>query len=212
MKNTLIAVLTFAFATAGFGQEEPSAIKELELKSNTMSASALWSMFGFLHANYGKVINEGKNEYQFMLGTFGYEDSYSGDDAWETGLNDGYMYGFKGATGGKATYRTYRKGNAKGLFYQAQLRMMMLSWGYKSGTNDWKDVNTPIIDPGVYVGYKYVPSFLFKGRLLVEAFAGGVYSIFTPGDGNVTLTSDEGEKQGGDGFGPDFNIYIGFSF
>ncbi len=63
MKNTLIAVLTFAFATAGFGQEEPSAIKELELKSNTMSASALWSMFGFLHANYGKVINEGKNEY-----------------------------------------------------------------------------------------------------------------------------------------------------
>ena len=81
MKNTLMAVLTFTFATASFGQVEPTPAEQQELKLNTMSASALWTMFGFLHANYGKVIKEGKNEYQFMLGTFGYQESYTGDDA-----------------------------------------------------------------------------------------------------------------------------------
>ena len=122
------------------------------------------------------------------------------------------MYGFKGATGMKATYRTYTKGNAKGLFYQAQLRLLMMSWGYRSGNNDWKDVNTSITEPGVVLGYRYVPSFIFNGRLFIEPFVGGYYSMFNPEDGDVTLTDDGGEKQGGNAFEPDFNLYIGFNF
>ena len=211
MKNILIIVLTFVLATVSFGQKETTQTEQPTLKSNTLSASVLWGMFGWIHANYGKVMNDGKNEYQIMLGTFGYEDSYD-EDNWESGLDDGYMYGFKGASGGKATYRTYTKGNAKGLFYQAHLRMMTISWGYKSGNNDWKDVNSTITEPGVVLGYRYVPSFIFNGRLFIEPFVGGYYSMSKLEDGDVTLTDDEGEKQGGNFFEPDFNLYIGFNF
>jgi len=211
MKNILIIVLTFVLATVSFGQEDTTQTEQPTLKSNTLSASVLWGMFGWIHANYGKVMNDGKNEYQIMLGTFGYEDSYD-EDNWESGLDDGYMYGFKGASGGKATYRTYTKGNAKGLFYQAHLRMMTISWGYKSGNNDWKDVNSTITEPGVVLGYRYVPSFIFNGRLFIEPFVGGYYSMSKLEDGDVTLTDDEGEKQGGNVFEPDFNLYIGFNF
>ena len=211
MKNILIIVLTFVLTTVSFGQEDTTQTEQPALKSNTLSASVLWGMFGWIHANYGKVMNDGKNEYQIMLGTFEYEDSYD-EDSWESGLGDGYMYGFKGASGGKATYRTYTKGNAKGLFYQAHLRMMMISWGYKSGNNDWKDVNSTITEPGVVLGYRYVPSFIFNGRLFIEPFVGGYYSMSKLEDGDVTLTSDEGEKQGGNEFEPDFNLFIGFNF
>ena len=212
MKNILIITLSFVLVAVSFGQEDTTQAEQPTLKSNTLSASALWTMFGFLNANYGKVMNNGKNEYQFMLGTFGSEDSYKDEDTWESGLDDGIMYGFKGATGMKATYRTYTKGNAKGLFYQAQFRMMMLSWGYKSGNNDWKDVNSTFTDPGIMLGYRYVPSFIFKERLFIEAYAGGTYSMSNFEDGDVTLTDDEGEKQGGNFFEPDFNLYIGFNF
>ena len=211
MKNILIIVLTFVLATVSFGQEDTTQTEQPALKSNTLSASVLWGMFGWIHANYGKVMNDGKNEYQIMLGTFEYEDSYD-EDSWESGLDDGYMYGFKGASGGKATYRTYTKGNAKGLFYQAHLRMMMISWGYKSGNNDWKDVNSTITEPGVVLGYRYVPNFIFNGRLFIEPFVGGYYSMSKLEDGDVTLTDEEGEKQSGDGFEGDFNLYIGFYF
>ena len=212
MKHILIMTLAFVLATVSFGQEDTTLTEQPVLKVNTLSTSVLWSMFGFLYANYGKVMDDGKNEYQIMLGTFGYEDSYTDEDSWESGLDDGYMYGFKGATGMKATYRTYTKGNAKGLFYQAQLRLLMMSWGYRSGNNDWKDVNTSITEPGVVLGYRYVPSFIFNGRLFIEPFVGGYYSMFKPEDGDVTLTDDEGEKQGGNAFEPDFNLYIGFNF
>jgi len=212
MKHILIMTLAFVLATVSFGQEDTTLTEQPVLKVNTLSTSVLYSMFGFLHANYGKVMDDGKNEYQIMLGTFGYEDSYTDEDSWESGLGDGIMYGFKGATGMKATYRTYTKGNAKGLFYQAQFRMMMLSWGYKSGNNDWKDVNSTFTDPGIMFGYRYVPSFIFKGRLFIESLVGGTYSMSNFEDGDVTLTDDEGEKQGGNVFEPDFNLYIGFNF
>ena len=211
IKNILIITLAFVLAAISFGQEDITQTEQLTLKSNTLSTSALWAMGGFLNANYGKVMNDGKNEYQIMLGTFGYEDSYD-EDNWESGLDDGYMYGFKGASGGKATYRTYTKGNAKGLFYQAHLRMMTISWGYKSSNNDWKDVNSTITEPGVVLGYRYVPSFIFNGRLFIEPFVGGYYSMSKLEDGDVTLTDDEGEKQSGNGFEGDFNLYIGFYF
>ncbi|MEE2876899.1 MAG: hypothetical protein VX822_03880 [Candidatus Neomarinimicrobiota bacterium] len=81
---------------------------------------------------------------------------------------------------------------------------------------DWNDVNTAMAHPGVYPGYKYLPSFVFKGRVFIEAFAGGFYDTFNPVASNeyseVTLRDEEGEKQSGEGFAPDFNVYIGFSF
>jgi len=98
------------------------------------------------------------------------------------------------------------------LFYQAQFRMMMISWGHKSSDSDWKDVSSIFTEPGVMLGYKYVPSFIFKGRIFIEPFVGGTYSMSKTEDGDVTLTGDDGEKQGGNEFMPDFNLYIGFSF
>ena len=212
MKHILLITLAIILVTVSFGQEETTQAEQPTLKSNTLSTSALYTMFGFLNVNYGKVMNNGKNEYQFMLGTPGFEDSYIDDDTWESGLDDGLMYGFKGAAAMKATYRTYTKGNAKGLFYQAQLRIMMFTWGHKSGDNDWKDVNSTFTDPGIMLGYRYVPSFIFNKRLFIEAYAGGTYSMSNLEDGDVTLTDDEGEKQGGNLFEPDFNLYIGFNF
>jgi len=212
MKNILLIIFAIILVTVSYGQEDTTQAEQRTFKSNTLSTSALYTMFGFLNVNYGKVMNNGKNEYQFMLGTPGFEDSYIDDDTWESGLDDGLMYGFKGAAGMKATYRTYTKGNAKGLFYQAQLRIMMFTWGHKSGDNDWKDVNSTFTDPGIMLGYRYVPSFIFNERLFIEAYAGGTYSMSNLEDGDVTLTDEEGEKQGGNLFEPDFNLYIGFNF
>ena len=169
MKNTLRLILALTIYTSVWAQNDTALTKQQELKTNTLSFSALWGMFGFLHANYGRVLNDGKTEYQFMLGTFGYDDSYDNtvnDDGntWESSLGDGYLYGFKGATGIKAAYRQYRKGNARGVFYQAHLRSLMLSWGYKSVNNDWKDVNTLNFESGAVLGYKYIPSFIHYTR------------------------------------------------
>ena len=62
MKNILIIVLTFVLATVSFGQKDTTQTEQPTLKSNTLSASVLWGMFGWIHANYGKVMNDGKNE------------------------------------------------------------------------------------------------------------------------------------------------------
>ena len=108
MKNILIITLSFVLAAVSLGQEDTTQAEQPTLKSNTLSFSALWGMGGFLNANYGMVMNDGKNEYQLMLGTFPYEDSYD-EDNWESGIGDGYMYGFKGATGGKAIVHTQKE-------------------------------------------------------------------------------------------------------
>ena len=91
---------------------------ETTIRTNTISTSVLYTMFGMLNVHYGKIINNGKNEYQIMAGIFGSEDSFKEDDTWDSTLDDGVMYGFKVASALKGAYRSYRKGNAKGLFYQ----------------------------------------------------------------------------------------------
>ena len=55
--------------------------------------------------------------------------------------------------------------------------------------------------------------------LFVEVFAGAGYSYDDPKDGDVKLKflDDEddptsGEEAGSNDFGPDFNVYIGFTF
>ena len=149
-------------------------------------------------------MDDGKNEYQLMFG-FMPEGDFD-DDNWDG--KDGYTYGFKGAKGMKATYRTYRAGEAKGIFYQAQIRLVNFNWGYKSDNDGWKDVSTNSFDPGVVVGYKLK---LFK-NIYAETFIGGTYSYSKPEDGDVTLTDEDGEKQGGGSFMPDFNLYLGFGF
>ena len=118
-------------------------------------------MFGMLNVNYGKIINNGKNEYQIMAGTFGYEDSFKEDDTWDSNLDDGVMYGFKTASALKGAYRSYRKSNAKELFYQGELTIFSISWEHKTGDGEWNDVTSYSYDPTVVLGYKYLPSFLF---------------------------------------------------
>ena len=76
-----------------------------------------------------------------MFGTFGYESDFSEAEE-EAEFIDGNLYGIKGASGIKLSYRKYRKEGAKGLFYQAQIRLLNYSWGYKLEGESWKDVNT----------------------------------------------------------------------
>ena len=92
------------------------------------------------------------------------------------------------------------------------------SWGYKLEGSEWKDVNTFIYNPALVLGYKYHLPILSK-RLFVEAFAGVGYNYDNPEDGDVKLmylddedNPNSGETAGSNGFGPDFNVYIGFTF
>jgi len=204
MKQFLVFILTLSITAICFSQENPDSVEQALMKTNTLSFSPLWGAFGFIHGNYGKVMNDGKNEYQLMFG-FMPEGDFD-DDNWDG--KDGYTYGFKGAKGMKATYRIYRAGEAKGIFYQAQIRFVNFNWGYKSANDGWKDVSSNSFDPGVVVGYKLK---LFK-NIYAETFIGGTYSYAKPEDGDVTLTDEEGEKQGGGSFNPDFNLYLGFGF
>ena len=218
MKTVKIIILVLSLFYSSYGQQQDSLIvSEEPSKTHTLSFSALWGMFGLIHANYGRVIDGGDKEYQIMFGTFGYEDDFSEAEQDGDYIN-GYLYGVKGASGVKGSYRKYRNGEAKGLFYQAHMRLLNYSWGYKIDGGSWKDVNTFAYQPSLVLGYKYHPPVLNK-RLFVELFAGAGYSYDNPEDGDVKLMflDDEddltsGYEAGSNEFGPDFNIYIGFTF
>ena len=211
-------ILSLSLVDSSFGQQiDSSLVSKEQLKTNSLSFSALWGMFGLIHANYGKVIDNGDKEYQIMFGTFGYEDDYSEAEQDGDYIN-GYLYGVKGASGVKGSYRKYRNGGAKGLFYQAHFRLLNYSWGYKMDGENWKDVNTFVIQPSLVLGYKYHPPVLNK-RLFIELFAGAGFSYDKPEDGDVKLMflDDEndptsGYEAGSNEFVPDLNIYIGFTF
>ena len=218
MKTIKITILVLSLFYSAYGQlQESLIVNEEPIKIHTLSFSPLWGAFGLLHANYGRVVDGGNKEYQIMFATSGYEDDFS--EAEEDGeYIDGYLYGVKGASGIKGSYRKYRNGDAKGLFYQANLRLLNYSWGYKMDGDDWKDVNTFAYNPSLVLGYKYQPPILNK-RLFVELFAGAGYSYDDPKDGDVKLQfldNDDDpasvEEAGSKEFGPDFNIYIGFTF
>ncbi len=216
MKKIIILVLSLFYSS--YGQQQDSLIVNKEpSKTHTLSFSALWGMFGLIHANYGRVVDGGDKEYQIMFGTFGYEDDFR--EAEEDGdYINGYLYGVKGASGLKGSYRKYRNGGAKGLFYQAHMRLLNYSWGYKMDGDNWKDVNTFVYQPSLVLGYKYHPP-IFNKRLFIELFAGAGYSYDNPEDGGVKLMflDDEddptsGYEAGSNEFVPDLNIYIGFTF
>ena len=218
MKIVKIIILLVSLFYSSYGQKLDSlTLDGGPLKTNTVSFSTLWGMFGLIHANYGRVFDDGNKEYQIMFGTFGYEDDFS--EAEEDGdYINGYLYGVKGASGLKGSYRKYRNGGAKGLFYQAHFRLLNYSWGYKMDGENWKDVNTFVYQPSLVLGYKYHPPILNK-RLFVELFAGAGYSYDNPEDGNVKLMflDDENDltseyEAGSNDFAPDLNIYIGFTF
>ena len=186
MNTIKIIILVLSLFYSSYGQQQDSlVVNEEPIKTHTLSFSPLWGAFGLLHANYGRVVDSGNKEYQIMFATSGYEDDFS--EAEEDGeFIDGYLYGVKGASGIKGSYRKYRNGDAKGLFYQVNLRLLNYSWGYKMNGEDWKDVNTFVYNPSLVLGYKYYPPILNK-RLFVEIFAGAGYSYDNPKDGDVKL-------------------------
>ena len=114
MKNILVNIISFSLLSVGFGQNDTTKVIEQELKENTLSFSVLWGAFGLIHANYGKVMDEGKEEYQLMLATFGYESDFSEAEE-EAEFIDGNLYGIKGASGIKLSYRKYRKRRCEGV-------------------------------------------------------------------------------------------------
>ena len=208
--------MSFSILSVGFGQNDTTKVTEQELKNNTLSFSVLWAAFGLIHANYGKVMDEGKKEYQLMVATSGYDSDF-GEAEEEAEFIDGNLYGVKGASGIKLSYRKYRKEGAKGLFYQAQMRLLNYSWGYKLEGEVWKDVNTFAYQPALVLGFKYHPP-IFNKRLFIEAFAGGGYSYDKPEDGDVQLmfydeeNPESGDIAGSNDFVPEFNLYLGFTF
>ena len=218
MNTIKIIILVLSLFYSSYGQQQDSLIvNEEPIKTHTLSFSPLWGAFGLLHVNYGRVVDGGDKEYQIMFGTFGYEDDFS--EAEEDGdYINGYIYGVKGASGVKGSYRKYRNGGAKGLFYQAHFRLLNYSWGYKMNGENWKDVNTFVYQPSLVLGYKYHPPILNK-RLFVELFVGAGYSYDNPEDGDVKLMflDDEdnptsGYEAGSNEFVPDLNVYIGITF
>jgi len=218
LKKVKIIILVLSLFYSSYGQQQDSLIVNIEpSKTHTLSFSALWGMFGLIHANYGRVVDDGDKEYQIMFGTFGYEDDFS--EAEEDGdYINGYLYGVKGASGLKGSYRKYRNGGAKGLFYQAHLRLLNYSWGYSMDGENWKDVNTFVYQPSFVLGYKYHPPILNK-RLFIELFAGAGYSYDNPEDGDIKLMflDDEDDptsdyEAGSNEIVPDLNLYFGFTF
>ena len=217
MKHVLKIIVSLSLFSMAFTQEDTTTVDNEELRANTLSFSAFWGAFGLIHANYGKVMDNGKKEYQLLLGTFGYEDDYSDAEA-DGDFIDGTLYGAKGASGIRLAYKQYRKEGAKGLFYQAHVRLLSYTWGYKLDGADWKDVNTFVFQPSVVIGYKYHPPVL-KKRLFVEAYVGGGYSYDNPEDNGVKLMWLEDEddtgsayEAGSNEFAPDLNVYIGYTF
>ena len=86
MNTIKIIVLVLSLFYSSYGQQQDSLIvNEEPIKTHTLSFSSLWGMFGLIHANYGRVIDDGNKEYQIMFGTFGYEGDFS--EAEEDGDN-----------------------------------------------------------------------------------------------------------------------------
>ena len=97
-----------------------------------MSFSAFWGAFGLLHANYGRVVDGGDKEYQIMFGTFGYEDDFSEAEEDEEYI-DGYLFGIKGASGIKGSYRKYRNGFCKRTVLSGKFKAFKLFLGLQDG-------------------------------------------------------------------------------
>lgn len=222
MKIMKRVVLIIFLVSNIYSQEDTTKVEtnQLEIKSQDLSISVLWTLFGFTHAKYSKNFDNGKKEYGFMLGTFGYDEDYNGDE--EIDIIDGVSYGWKGATGGKGSYRVYRKEGARGLFAQAELSVLNYTWGYKNNDSSWKDVNTFLVNPAANLGYKYYIPF-FDNKFFIEAMLGIGYNYTDPKDGDVKFlglddddddesTPEIVEDNGIAEFVPDLGINIGFSF
>ena len=71
-------VLIIFLVTNIYSQEDTTKVEtnQLEIKSQDLSISVLWTLFGFTHVKYSKNFDNGKKEYGFMLGTFGYDEDY----------------------------------------------------------------------------------------------------------------------------------------
>ena len=67
MKKGFAVQLLSILTVFSFAQEDTTLVLEPTLRTNTISTSALYTMFGMLNVNYGKIINNGKNEYQIMV-------------------------------------------------------------------------------------------------------------------------------------------------
>ena len=217
MKTTTPIITTIFLFAFVLGQDNTNKTMPENLKTNTLGVSAIWAAFGFMHIEYSKIIENGKKEYGIMLGTFGYEESYDDVD-----IIEDYSYGFKGASGHKASYRIYRKEGAKGLFLQAEFGLLNYIWGHKKENSDWTDVNTFVYNPSLVIGYKYNLPFLNK-RFFVEPDFGVGYTHNDPKDGGIKYmglddddddesTPDVVTENGSKEFGPDFNLKIGFHF
>ena len=60
MKHVLKIIVSLSLFSMAFTQEDTTTVKNEELRANTLSFSAFWGAFGLIHANYGKVMDNGK--------------------------------------------------------------------------------------------------------------------------------------------------------
>ena len=97
---------------------------------------------------------------------------------------DGNLYGIKGASGIKLSYRKYRKEGAKGCL-SGQIRLLNYSWGYKLEGESWKDVNTFAYQPALVLGYKYHPPILTSDSSLKHLLVAAI-AMITPKMGTLS--------------------------
>ena len=108
MKHVLKIIVSLSLFSMAFTQEDTTTVKNEELRANTLSFSAFWGAFKLIHANYGKVMDNGKKEYQFA-GDIWLRGRLSSDAEADGDFIDGTLYGAKGASGIRLAYKQYRK-------------------------------------------------------------------------------------------------------
>ena len=115
MKNTLVIFLILSTVTVAFAQDTPE-------KTKIIGTDLLGLLGGGIIGGIGVFKNDGRNELSFFSFYFSPE-------------NENIT-----ALGGGATYRIYKKGNGRGLFYGASVGVFSASWDHEGQFDPIKTV------------------------------------------------------------------------
>lgn len=170
-------------ASSSFAQETPTPIR-----TKTIGSDPLILLFGAFGATFGIMLNDGKNELEFS-------SLYISEDDEET---ISFLYGW-------LSYRMYKNGGGRGLFYVAGIGAGSVSWDYESNDGLSETVDKVVFFPTANIGYRWN----WNSGLTLAPYIGASYQVgkLEASDGGTPW--DEGN---GEGFQPSFGINLGYMF
>ena len=180
MKKTLVVLLILSTMTVTFAQDTPE-------KTKMIGTDLLGLLGGGIIGGIGVFKNDGRNELSFFSFYFSPE-------------NENIT-----AFGGGATYRIYRKGEERGLFYGESAVVFSMSQDHEGQFNP---INTVALWPEIEVGYRWI----WVGAVTVAPYLGLNYGLgsFEADDGTSYEFEDGSKLEGG--IGPNFGIDLGYLF